>query len=102
MAVAVPSTARPVNPTSPTVYGGGTTNKSLAATAFPAGVERETRPEPAFVGTLINKLLLVAEDATAPIPFTPTRSLASTGSKLEPLIAIDVKAVAMFGVKEAI
>jgi hypothetical protein len=47
-------------------------------------------------------LLSVAEDAKAPTPFTPTWSFAIVGSKLEPLIATDVEAIVMLGVKEAI
>lgn len=99
--VLVPSIAiRPVNSTSAAVKGSGGTKKSSVLIVVPAGVVNVIRPDVALEGTVVARLVTVAESIEAFARLNFTLLLAGIGSKFVPSMVTAVSAVPTKGVND--
>jgi len=98
-----PRESRPVTSTLAVVYGGGGMKKSLALTAVPVGVDTEIFPDPAPSGTLVARVVGVAELAVVTAAaLKVTLSRAGVVAKFVPVIVTAVPAVAIGGLRPVI
>jgi hypothetical protein len=80
------------------VYGAGGIKKSALLTPLPAGVRTYTCPDEAVAGTLLTRVVLVAEETPAKVRLNSARLLKRLDSKFVPVIVTLVPDVPIVGV----
>jgi hypothetical protein len=100
--LATPMVSRPLTSTSAATEGGGGMMKSSVLRASPSGVRTEISPDPAAPGTSAVRLVEVAAVTRPRVRLNITWSLATSGSKLVPVIVTALPTVPTAGEKPVI